>query len=502
MNERFERLRTKLLGVKQSTVGFYRANRFLVLGGVTVVSILLIVWARLGFTFETSRFFAAELPCTTAAPQPHTASVLSVQCGPTQNVLTWTMVGTNDSNGIIRTVDGGDGAFVILGPACRATTWTDTNIQPGHTYAYRHKAFPDTPSNTVTCSTVATPTPTPTATPSSTPTPTPSVSATPTPTPTVTVTPTPTPSVTATPSPSPSPTPTSTAVPSSVACAPLTQTVAVGQAAHVTASANIDAVSFVWDTPGADAADVSVSGQYRQNIAVTYRTAGPYTIVAHVNNGPSATCQVQVQQLQPSTSPELTLAVTGRNASTAGSESTSVSAANNQEVEVINRISVPQSGALATNVTVGALLANGLTFVPGSASINNTPVSIVSLATDGLAIDALAVGSISPGQTVTVKFRLRVDTSTLPVAQTQLIVPVYVRSTELPARSGQLTIVLARSSGQVGTVKTGPGDAVLAALLVSAVMTLLYVSYTHTSVFRRREVGDIARARDPMDFRN
>jgi hypothetical protein len=55
---------------------------------------------------------------------------------------------------------------------------------------------------------------------------------------------------------------------------------------------------------------------------------------------------------------------------------------------------------------------------------------------------------------------------------------------------------------KVSNVKTGPGDAVLAALLVSGIVTLLYVSYTHTSAFRRREVKTITDQHDPMDFRS
>lgn len=56
-------------------------------------------------------------------------------------------------------------------------------------------------------------------------------------------------------------------------------------------------------------------------------------------------------------------------------------------------------------------------------------------------------------------------------------------------------------TGNVGGVQTGPGDTALLALLVSTVVALLYVSYAHSPLGRRHEVGEIARKRDPLDFR-
>jgi hypothetical protein len=41
----------------------------------------------------------------------------------------------------------------------------------------------------------------------------------------------------------------------------------------------------------------------------------------------------------------------------------------------------------------------------------------------------------------------------------------------------------------------------LVALLVSAIATLLYVSYTNSSAFRRHELERIGKERDPLDFK-
>jgi hypothetical protein len=59
-----QRFGARLSASGASTAAFYRRNRMLLLGGLTILSILLIVWARFGFTFEVNRFFAAPPPAS------------------------------------------------------------------------------------------------------------------------------------------------------------------------------------------------------------------------------------------------------------------------------------------------------------------------------------------------------------------------------------------------------------------------------------------------------
>src|ERR1051326_1344264 len=59
MNDLIQKIRTRLTAMWQSLKNFYRANRLLILSSVTVLSIVLIVWARLGFTLQFSKFFAS-----------------------------------------------------------------------------------------------------------------------------------------------------------------------------------------------------------------------------------------------------------------------------------------------------------------------------------------------------------------------------------------------------------------------------------------------------------
>jgi len=71
---------------------------------------------------------------------------------------------------------------------------------------------------------------------------------------------------------------------------------------------------------------------------------------------------------------------------------------------------------------------------------------------------------------------------------------------------GQPVMATASPAGAPGTgvggVKTGPGDAVLLALVISAGISLAYVSYTRSPIGRRREIDAISKNGDPMDFRS
>jgi uncharacterized repeat protein (TIGR01451 family) len=188
--------------------------------------------------------------------------------------------------------------------------------------------------------------------------------------------------------------------------------------------------------------------------------------------------------------------VTGRNATTGSTEASAVSASSNQQIEVISVVTDPGPDILTTNAVVRAVLPTGLIYVPGSTTINGAPAASDSLVTSGL-----PVGSLGSFQSMRIVFRARVNGPSFPVGQSQTIVTVQANGTSTPVRTGQLVIVINRTTGQIGTVKTGPGDAVLMAFLVSGIMTLLYVSYTHTSLFRRREVEAITSSRDPLDFK-
>ncbi len=588
LKDAFGVVQQKFSSVFDATLRFYRANTAISLSAFTIFSVLLIMWARIGFTFDVSRFFAAEV---------HTPSALNVQCGATQNVLTWTLPAGHDSNSIIRNVDGGTGVWVCGGPSNIApcttlsvATYTDRNIQPGHTYAYRHKAWADTPSNTVTCSTVTAPTPTPSTT--STPTPTPSLTPTPTPlippagtilgactggrnpvitvryskfpppggdqtvnsngmnktttplggTPTVvqlpdynpvdrgqywefqdsqvisgytysyrakytpavgtnTITfvaseancgpslppPSPTPSTTPTPISTPTPSATPTPSPTPLVCAPATQTVAAGQVFSLTAQGGTGVYQWTYG------ASQTATGAALVTSLATPGTSG----ITLTSGGQSTTCQVIVQ---PAVVARGTAAVssTGKNVSTNGVESSSVQVRTGQQLQVLIRARNAATQANITGVLVRSQLPEGLVYVPGS-----TLIAGVAAGSDVIVTTGLPLGAIGPGQEILVTYRATVNAAAFAVGTTGVRVQSSVQATDVPGASDDLDVVVTKPTpGTSGTVQTGPGDALLAAFLVSSIITLLYVSYTHTSTYKRHEIGAITEDRDPLDFRS
>jgi hypothetical protein len=63
-----------------------------------------------------------------------------------------------------------------------------------------------------------------------------------------------------------------------------------------------------------------------------------------------------------------------------------------------------------------------------------------------------------------------------------------------------VTIVPGSGAGTAGGVATGPGEATMLALVLASLTALLYVSYTHTNLFKRREAGELGEGQEPMDF--
>jgi len=145
---------------------------------------------------------------------------------------------------------------------------------------------------------------------------------------------------------------------------------------------------------------------------------------------------------------------------------------------------------------VRATLPAGVGYVADSTTVDGIA------APEGIVGTGVNIGSIAPAQFHRVAFRTLIDGSAFPAGTTNAIVFVSASADNAPQNNGQMTIVVTKGVVAPVAVKTGPGDAVLAAFLVSAIMTLLYVSYTHTSVFRRHELEKLGRDQGPLDFRS
>jgi uncharacterized repeat protein (TIGR01451 family) len=192
----------------------------------------------------------------------------------------------------------------------------------------------------------------------------------------------------------------------------------------------------------------------------------------------------------------MAISVNGRNVTAASALSTVVQAQGGQQVEGVVVVRNTQAVTL-NNVVLRVALPNGLTYVAGSTSVAGTPTAIDSITTGGLSI-----GSIAAQKDVSVAFRMLVVGASFVVGTTQVAVPVSATADAVAQQNASFAVVVSRVASAPGTVQTGPGDAVLAAFLMSAIMTLLYVSYTHTSAYKRKEIQAITHSRDPMDFRS
>jgi hypothetical protein len=244
--------------------------------------------------------------------------------------------------------------------------------------------------------------------------------------------------------------------------------------------------------------DNQSSGTGLTFVSFTYQGPTPTPVSTVVPTPTSTGVVTPIPTPTPGAQDSLMLNVVGRNASTGTAESSTVSALGNQEVEVITRIRNTHTEAILNGVTARAGLPSGLVYVAGSSSINNVPTSV-----DGITSGGLALGALGAQQEIQVRFRARVNGPSFPAGQSQAAITMNATAVGAPTRTGQITVLVNRpTSSQPGTVPTGPGDAVFVALLASAIMTLFYVSYTRSSVFRRHEVEHISRDQGPMDFRS
>lgn len=296
---------------------------------------------------------------------------------------------------------------------------------------------------------------------------------------------------------SPEASPTSSASP--LACAPVSQTVALGQAARVTAAGG--AGNYRWSaTQNGGSANVVANGA---SATIRFTIAGSHEVRVS-SGGNSVTCQVDVQEVSVGNS--LTIDVSGRNATTSGPEGDPVEIRTGQQVEISAIVRNESPDANIQQISVRAELPEGLSYVSGSTRVApNVTGATARTANDGITSNGISLGSLTSNTGYRVTFRAIPVASRFPVGTTEVQSVVRATAPGAADASDGVVINVVRSTGSttgVTQVQTGPGEALLAAFLVSAIMTLLYVSYTHSSSYKRREVDAITRERDPLDFRS
>ncbi len=169
-------------------------------------------------------------------------------------------------------------------------------------------------------------------------------------------------------------------------------------------------------------------------------------------------------------------------------ERTSLTAAPNDTLEFVIRIRSLYSSTLY-NVTVVDALPYGLSYINRTTGINGT------LTSDGITGSGLNVGSLSPNQEIVVKFNALVGSTgyfsngTTSVTNTARVSADDNTSTV----TAQLPIsivngkVLGVSIAKVAGVATGTAGSLALSLFLSAVVTFLYMGYTKTGVFKKRD---------------
>ncbi len=195
----------------------------------------------------------------------------------------------------------------------------------------------------------------------------------------------------------------------------------------------------------------------------------------------------------------LTLTKVGRN-TTRGetAEHAPVNSAPSDTIEFVMRIR-NTSAAVVSDVLVRDIVPQGITAVAGSVNLNGSPAS------DSLISSGLMVGSLAPGQEILVSFSGRViAASQLPAGVTTVLNTAQVLVGGSVVVTAQMAIVITNTV-VVPPISTGPGESTVLALIISAIVTLLYVGYTGTDFYRRREAGSLVKKakkdRSLFDFR-
>lgn len=184
----------------------------------------------------------------------------------------------------------------------------------------------------------------------------------------------------------------------------------------------------------------------------------------------------------------MTLTKMGRNLTRGQSgEYSSVNASPDENIEFVLHIRNVSSSTL-TNVMIRDIVPQGITYQGGTARLNG------QLLSDALVGSGVNIGSLAVGQEAVITLIGHVASAgNLPAGTTTLINTAQASADSVPTLTAQLPIIITNSNIVIPPVSTGPGESTILALIVSAIVTLLYVGYTGTDMFRRREAGQLAK---------
>lgn len=448
------------------------------------------------------------------------------EAGGTKDIHGWTTIEPGQTKSFSETITAACGRYQIdfnvynVDAACTADPRSDQ-------FEYHSAMLFNTGIN-CGATTTLTPTPTPTSTPSITPTP--SVSVTPTPTPSIAPTPTPQSpklsiaklvrNVTQGSSQSDSvianPLQTvefSIAITSSgagtVNAVTLRDALPSGLS-YVVGSTTIDAIAA---TDGVVSTGLSI-GNMAQGRTVTVRFYATIANASFFSSGTSSLTNTafargsNVSEVSDSAfisvmtaPPSLSISLTkmGKNITRGDTaESSPVRSSPSQTLSFVLRVRNTSSLPI-TDAVIRDILPQEVSLLRGSVAISGVSAS------DVIATTGIPLGVLAPGQEVVVTLSgVVTGAAMLPSGTTTIINAATITATGVPSLSAQLPIVIVNGGVVVPPVSTGPGETTVVALIISALVSLLYVGYAHSDAYRRREVTDIARRAqsEGEDFRS
>jgi len=170
-------------------------------------------------------------------------------------------------------------------------------------------------------------------------------------------------------------------------------------------------------------------------------------------------------------------------------ENLSVTARPNDTIEFIIRVRAV-AGAPINNVIVIDELPVGINYITNSTSVNGTFISSNSIVTSS----GLNVGTVNTQDTVIKLFGKVGASHTVPLGTSVAIntTRTYAENASLIIAQLPVTIVNSVIAG-ASQVPTGASRNLLIALAISALTTVMYMLYTRTSVFNRKEIQSLVK---------
>lgn len=193
---------------------------------------------------------------------------------------------------------------------------------------------------------------------------------------------------------------------------------------------------------------------------------------------------------------QLVITKTGRNISKGEVQiKNTVNAAPNDTLEFFINVR-STAGVVLNNVIIRDVLPANLQYINNTTSINNNATL------DGIVAGGINVGTLNPGQEVTIRFNAVVRPQEyFAKGVTPLTNIAYTKADNAAEISAQMPINIYNGSvlPQAGIPKGGANLLVLA-LALGAALTLVYMAYTKTGFFKNREALAIAdRSRTSKD---